>query len=95
MPALSLTSEVTRSAVTDASGGTAVVLELSTTRFTVRNTGPNTAWLGLVTGVTDATGFPIPSGESHTFDKEAAVPLSLFFVCTAAETAGVAIIEEK
>lgn len=55
-------------------------------RMRVRNSGPSTAWLG-PTGVTVATGFPLPSGaELDLSDLSLDADDDLFAICTAVST---------
>lgn len=95
MPALVPGSPITAIAVTDATGATEVPLEASTTRFSIRNLGPNTAYLSTETGVTSGTGFPIPNGATSRFGKVPAAALSLYFVCATGQTADLRLIEEQ
>lgn len=94
MPRLSPSSTVIAVAATDATGATAQALEASTSRVTIRNLGPNTVYVATQTGVLSTDGFPIPSGVAHSFGKEPAVALDLYFVCAGGETADVRIMPE-
>ena len=100
MPALTTTSfPLVPAAATDATGAAAVALDRSTTRFRLRNNGPNDVYWSTATGVTAlaaGNGYPLVNGEeSEVFGKEAQTNMDLFFVCDAAETASVKILEEK
>jgi hypothetical protein len=98
MPALTSDADVVQPVVSagPASGATAVPLEESTTRFRMRNNGPNDAFWRTTTGVTTGNGYLLANGEeTQPFGKNAAQALSLFFVTAAAESATIQIVEER
>lgn len=82
-------------AATQSTGATEEALTDAAAAFELYNDGPNTVYWSTDTGVTTATGFPLVNGEkSPVYPKDPQMPLSLYFVCAAAETASVRVLEQ-
>jgi len=70
-------------------------LGVTTRGVVLKNLGPNTAYIGMATGVSTATGFPLLINEEiHLAIHPDADGLDLYLICTAAETASIAVLPE-
>jgi len=93
MSQLLLTPDTVIARVAATSAETEQALNVAATTIRVRNLGPNTVYLDVKTGVTTANGYPMIANAAEDFETEQGTE-SLFFICAAAETAAVHIIEQ-